>query len=163
MSRKDNNSGIKHTLSHAYWLAGASLGCHWCAKGLPLSKLTVDHVIPRWSGGRHSPSNAVLACGDCNTDRDGWHRFYAGFNASPPGTLASVGIFRRRISANKFAKVSLCRRQSRRSNQARAIPCDPSPRLGGAVGSTPRPSTGSAGVISPAQVWAANLALEPGG
>ena len=87
MSRKDNNSGIRRALSHAYWMAGESLRCHWCAKDLPLSGLTVDHILPRWSGGRHSPSNAVLACGDCNTDRDGWHRFYVGLNACPPGTL----------------------------------------------------------------------------
>ena len=86
MSRKDNNSKIRRKLSHAYWMAGEPLRCHWCPKELPLSRLTVDHILPRWSGGRHSPSNAVLACGDCNTERDGWHRFYAGLNASPPGT-----------------------------------------------------------------------------
>ena len=86
MSRKDNNSGIRQTVSLAYWRAGEALCCHWCPKTLPLGSLTVDHIIPRWSGGKHSPSNAVLACGDCNTERDGWARFYAGLNASPPGT-----------------------------------------------------------------------------
>lgn len=85
MSRKDNNSSIKQTLSHAYWMAGESLTCHWCGKEPSFPRLTVDHIIPRWNGGEHSPSNAVLACGACNTERDGWARFYAGLNASPPG------------------------------------------------------------------------------
>ena len=61
MSRRNNSSKIRHTLSHAYWMAGEPLGCHWCPKELPPSSLTVDHIIPRWSGGRHSPSNTVLA------------------------------------------------------------------------------------------------------
>lgn len=40
--------------------------CQFCARKLPLSKLTYDHVTPRSQGGRTVWENIVCACYPCN-------------------------------------------------------------------------------------------------
>jgi len=43
--------------------------CMYC--GRPSPRLTVDHVIPRHKGGRHSWENLVTACPACNRKKGG--------------------------------------------------------------------------------------------
>lgn len=40
--------------------------CQYCARKLPLSKLTYDHVLPRAHGGTTCWENIVMACYGCN-------------------------------------------------------------------------------------------------
>jgi 5-methylcytosine-specific restriction endonuclease McrA len=40
--------------------------CQYCAKKLPSSDLTLDHVVPRSRGGRSTWENLVVACVRCN-------------------------------------------------------------------------------------------------
>lgn len=41
--------------------------CWYCGQVTPVPMRTVDHVVPRASGGRSSKRNMVMACRDCNT------------------------------------------------------------------------------------------------
>ena len=43
--------------------------CQYCGK--VSNQLTLDHVIPRLQGGRHSWENLVSACGPCNRRKAG--------------------------------------------------------------------------------------------
>ena len=45
--------------------------CQYCAKRLPASALSVDHVIPRSRGGKTDWTNVVAACAPCNTRKGG--------------------------------------------------------------------------------------------
>lgn len=47
--------------------------CHWCYCVLKRSFTNVDHVLPLAEGGQHTRKNVVLACANCNTDRE-WQR-----------------------------------------------------------------------------------------
>ncbi|MBK8971346.1 MAG: HNH endonuclease [Hahellaceae bacterium] len=40
--------------------------CMYCGQGLPLAKLTVDHILPTSRGGRHVWQNTISACFACN-------------------------------------------------------------------------------------------------
>jgi len=40
--------------------------CQYCARKLPLDKLTYDHVVPRAQGGATCWENIVMACCACN-------------------------------------------------------------------------------------------------
>jgi 5-methylcytosine-specific restriction endonuclease McrA len=40
--------------------------CRYCKKPLNFMTATIDHKIPRASGGSQEISNLVLACGECN-------------------------------------------------------------------------------------------------
>jgi 5-methylcytosine-specific restriction endonuclease McrA len=40
--------------------------CQYCGDTFPNAELTIDHVIPRASGGKTSWDNAVTACKPCN-------------------------------------------------------------------------------------------------
>ena len=41
--------------------------CHWCNQITPSHLRTLDHFIPLAKGGRHSSTNAVMACFHCNS------------------------------------------------------------------------------------------------
>lgn len=41
--------------------------CQYCGKIIGMSKLQVEHVIPRSRGGPTTWENCVAACGDCNS------------------------------------------------------------------------------------------------
>jgi len=43
--------------------------CQYCNNTFPISKLTVDHVIPRSQGGKTSWENVVAACSACNSKK----------------------------------------------------------------------------------------------
>src|SRR5882724_5177906 len=43
--------------------------CHYCARALPLGRLTIDHRIPIIRGGTDDHSNLVLACLTCNAQK----------------------------------------------------------------------------------------------
>jgi 5-methylcytosine-specific restriction endonuclease McrA len=40
--------------------------CQFCARALPASELTLDHVMPRSRGGHSSWENLVACCYECN-------------------------------------------------------------------------------------------------
>ncbi len=50
--------------------------CHWCNRrtllcnNIVAEQATVDHVVPRGRGGSHKISNCVLACRECNQNRN---------------------------------------------------------------------------------------------
>jgi len=43
--------------------------CHYCDCRIPLSKTTIDHVIPISKGGRNEISNLVISCLSCNVKK----------------------------------------------------------------------------------------------
>ncbi len=43
--------------------------CQFCARMLPASELTLDHVVPRSRGGRSSWENLVACCYQCNNKK----------------------------------------------------------------------------------------------
>ena len=45
--------------------------CQYCGHKLPTSELSLDHVIPRNTGGRTSWNNLVCACLKCNVKKGG--------------------------------------------------------------------------------------------
>lgn len=45
--------------------------CQYCGKHIPLSKMSLDHVIPRSQGGGTSWENIVCSCVRCNTSKGG--------------------------------------------------------------------------------------------
>jgi 5-methylcytosine-specific restriction endonuclease McrA len=50
-------------LSRHAILARDNYVCQYCGSG---KDLTIDHVIPRWRGGRHTWDNVVACCRKCN-------------------------------------------------------------------------------------------------
>lgn len=47
----------------------AKFTCPYCLKEFPISKATRDHKTPRSRGGSSDPSNIVLCCGECNSQK----------------------------------------------------------------------------------------------
>ena len=45
--------------------------CQYCGKSFPTSELSLDHVIPRSRGGKHTWENLVSACRSCNHRKGG--------------------------------------------------------------------------------------------
>lgn len=45
--------------------------CRYCGKGGQGVRLELDHVIPKWIGGRNDMANCVTACVDCNQAKGG--------------------------------------------------------------------------------------------
>ena len=45
--------------------------CQYCARKLPTSQLSLDHVVPRSRGGKSTWTNVVTACTPCNTRKGG--------------------------------------------------------------------------------------------
>lgn len=43
--------------------------CQYCGRKVP--NLTIDHVVPRHLGGRHTWNNVVTACASCNHQKGG--------------------------------------------------------------------------------------------
>lgn len=44
--------------------------CLYCGDKLTVSKLTMDHIVPRSQGGRKTWGNSATACGPCNSKKD---------------------------------------------------------------------------------------------
>ena len=63
-SRKINNGGSG--VSHEDWLATLAVYNERCAYCGDTENLTMDHVVPLFHGGHHSPENIVPACRHCN-------------------------------------------------------------------------------------------------
>ena len=40
--------------------------CQYCDKNLTIKDCTIDHVIPKSKGGKHTWTNVVIACRKCN-------------------------------------------------------------------------------------------------
>ena len=50
-----------------WWKRRCSTGvCHYCAKNVGASNLTMDHLVPLIRGGRSTKGNVVAACKECN-------------------------------------------------------------------------------------------------
>jgi 5-methylcytosine-specific restriction endonuclease McrA len=45
--------------------------CQYCGHRFPVSKLSLDHVVPRRSGGENTWENMVCACRKCNVKKGG--------------------------------------------------------------------------------------------
>ena len=45
--------------------------CQYCGQRFPVSKLSLDHVVPRRSGGENTWENMVCACRKCNVKKGG--------------------------------------------------------------------------------------------
>lgn len=45
--------------------------CQYCGRRFPTSKLSLDHVVPRRSGGQSTWENMVCACRKCNVKKGG--------------------------------------------------------------------------------------------
>lgn len=45
--------------------------CQYCGKKFPTSELSLDHIIPRYMGGKTVWSNIVCACTNCNVKKGG--------------------------------------------------------------------------------------------
>jgi len=41
--------------------------CHYCARAVPKSELTMDHVVPLTRGGKSVKGNLAVCCKECNT------------------------------------------------------------------------------------------------
>jgi len=52
---------------HIYKFSGK--GCFYCRKPMPLSHLTIDHIVPRSRNGSNSVRNYVTACKKCNQSK----------------------------------------------------------------------------------------------
>jgi len=52
--------------------------CQYCGKHTP--ELTIDHVVPRHLGGRHTWTNVVAACPACNHHKGGRLLTHAGMH-----------------------------------------------------------------------------------
>ena len=55
--------------------------CVYCGKTYDLSQLTLDHVHPRFYGGRDETSNLVCSCRKCNQEKGTLN--YRDFVSSP--------------------------------------------------------------------------------
>ena len=56
----------RHTL-----LARDEHRCQYCGRRMPVSQLSMDHVIPRSRGGQTTWENIVCACLSCNVHKGG--------------------------------------------------------------------------------------------
>lgn len=45
--------------------------CQYCARKLPATQLSLDHVVPKSRGGKSTWTNVVAACNPCNTRKGG--------------------------------------------------------------------------------------------
>lgn len=52
-------------------IARDSHSCQYCGKTLPMSELSIDHVVPRSQGGGDTWENLVAACHRCNAKKGG--------------------------------------------------------------------------------------------
>jgi 5-methylcytosine-specific restriction endonuclease McrA len=67
---KYGNTPIAELLTEAQWRDILDQYHHRCAYcGRKFDKLTMDHVVPLSSGGRHSKENVVPACLSCNCSK----------------------------------------------------------------------------------------------
>ena len=56
--------------------------CQYCARRLPSSELTLDHVVPASQGGHKDWENIVTCCIDCNRRKGGMTPVQAGLRLS---------------------------------------------------------------------------------
>lgn len=58
--------------------------CQYCLGSFTDAELTLDHVVPRVSGGKTSWTNVVAACGSCNRRKGGRTPEQAGLHLRTP-------------------------------------------------------------------------------
>ena len=78
-----------------------SYTCQYCGQRAPV--LTIDHVIPRHMGGRHSWNNLVTACPSCNHRKGGRTAEQAQMRLLHPPTeppMSARYIFARHLKDN---------------------------------------------------------------
>jgi 5-methylcytosine-specific restriction endonuclease McrA len=46
-----------------------TIPCFYCNKALSQKEASVDHIIPKSKGGPNDPSNYLISCRKCNSDR----------------------------------------------------------------------------------------------
>jgi 5-methylcytosine-specific restriction endonuclease McrA len=76
--------------------------CVYCRMVFPIRYdgrgLTLDHVIPRWSGGAHTPDNLVTACVRCNCSAQGKRQYKLPFPADTAVRARVRRALRRAVS-----------------------------------------------------------------
>ena len=65
---------MKRVKKHAKWSKyniklRDDFKCQYCGKRFSPRALTVDHVVPKAAGGKHSWTNSVAACKPCNQEK----------------------------------------------------------------------------------------------
>lgn len=61
---KRNRTAVRFSRKNV-WLRDSGK-CQYCDKSVPLTTFTIDHVIPKSSGGKTSWNNVVTCCYSCN-------------------------------------------------------------------------------------------------
>lgn len=91
---EQSDDGTLHPSALAHLFA-TTTECPYCEATLDHTNATLDHLIPVARGGKHSITNAAVACDDCNTRKGAktplefiWQRFIDGlpfeqYNARP--------------------------------------------------------------------------------
>ncbi|NOZ06078.1 MAG: HNH endonuclease [Chloroflexi bacterium] len=91
-------------LSRRTVLARDHYTCQYCGVQASKSSLTVDHVLPRWRGGKNTWDNVVTACVSCNQRKGGRTPVEAGLRLrSKPQQPRYVAIALLGIAPNKTA------------------------------------------------------------
>lgn len=50
--------------------------CQYCLEKIPVSKATKDHIYPKSRGGSNHDFNIVLACRECNGEKDNHYPYF---------------------------------------------------------------------------------------
>lgn len=83
------------------------LACVYCDKGVAEGKLlTLDHLVPRSTGGTNAPTNLVTACVQCNSAR----RARRWFTGLLPQRRALIDRLRRRVVQREWAREMIAER-----------------------------------------------------
>jgi 5-methylcytosine-specific restriction endonuclease McrA len=72
--------------------------CQYCGSRLPVSLLTIDHVVPISRGGANSWKNVVTACKKCNNAKGDRTPKEAGMDIGRKPTVPSVYIHMSRFA-----------------------------------------------------------------
>ena len=94
-------SGVKFNRKNIFARDGNR--CQYCGKRFPTSELSLDHVIPRYRGGRSTWTNIVCACTDCNKRKGGLRPNEARMKlVRKPVKPKHCPIIRLKLNANKY-------------------------------------------------------------
>lgn len=70
IARQDSKMVSNHVkLSREFIYYRDHAMCMYCSKPLSFKQMTIDHVLPKFAGGRHTWENVASACTDCNTKK----------------------------------------------------------------------------------------------
>lgn len=77
--------------------------CQYCGKKFPVSKLTIDHIIPKSRGGKSGWTNVVTSCMACNSRKGGKQPHEAGMKLiHPPGAPKTNPVILDKIRNERY-------------------------------------------------------------